>query len=81
MKTAVSIPDEVFHNADKVAKINGFSRSELYARALKDYLERFSDEQIKSQLNAIYAETDSVADPILSGLQAKSLSTGENKWR
>lgn len=40
MKTAVSIPDELFHQADELAKRLGKSRSEVYREALADYVGR-----------------------------------------
>jgi predicted transcriptional regulator len=40
MKTAVSIPDELFRQADELAGRLGKSRSEVYREALADYLAR-----------------------------------------
>ena len=40
MKTAVSVPDELFARADRLAKGLGISRSELYSRALAEFLAR-----------------------------------------
>lgn len=40
MKTAVSIPDELFRQADEAAERLGKSRSQLYREALADYLSR-----------------------------------------
>lgn len=40
MKTAVSIPDELFRRADDLAARLGKSRSEIYREALKDYVAR-----------------------------------------
>lgn len=37
-KTAISIPDELFKEADRAAKRLGISRSELYAKALGEFL-------------------------------------------
>ena len=38
MKTAISIPDEIFELATRRAKKLGISRSELITRALSEYL-------------------------------------------
>jgi hypothetical protein len=38
MKTAISIPDEVFADAERVAKRLGVSRSELFTRAMREFL-------------------------------------------
>jgi predicted transcriptional regulator len=40
MKTAVSIPDELFLRADELASRLGKSRSEIYREALADYVMR-----------------------------------------
>lgn len=38
MKTAISIPDEVFRRAERAAKRLGISRSELYTKAITEFL-------------------------------------------
>ena len=38
MKTAISLPDDLFDSADELAQQLGVSRSELYARAVAEYL-------------------------------------------
>ena len=40
MKTAVSIPDDLFRKADELAGRMGKSRSEVYRDALADYVSR-----------------------------------------
>ena len=37
MKTAVSIPDDVFERAERLAKRARHSRSEVFSRALREY--------------------------------------------
>lgn len=56
MKTAVSIPDELFQRADDYASKSGRSRSELYREALVDYLDRRDPQAITDSLNAIADE-------------------------
>lgn len=53
MKTAVSIPNDLFAEADAYAKAHDLSRSELYSRALADYLARYEPGAITRALNAI----------------------------
>lgn len=38
MKVAISVPDDVFEDGERAAKKLGVSRSELYARALREFL-------------------------------------------
>ena len=73
MKTAISLPDPVFEEAEALAKQLGVSRSELYTKALKAYLQKYNREQILHKLNQIYAEEPSEADSVLSKMQLMSL--------
>ena len=58
MKVAVSIPDPIFARAEALAKKSKLSRSRLYARAVADYVDRHTDDQITELANA---EADAVA--------------------
>jgi metal-responsive CopG/Arc/MetJ family transcriptional regulator len=62
MKTAISIPDDVFQEADRLAAEQGKSRSELYSRAIREYVARHSSERITAALNAVYAEPEDEAE-------------------
>lgn len=53
MKTAVSIPDDLFQHADEYASRSGKSRSELYREALVDYLARRDPQAVTQALNAL----------------------------
>jgi metal-responsive CopG/Arc/MetJ family transcriptional regulator len=77
MKTAVSIPDDVFYAAEELSERLGLSRSELYAKAIAAFLEHRRATGVKEALDAIYAVEDSRIDPVLVGLQALSLSPEE----
>jgi metal-responsive CopG/Arc/MetJ family transcriptional regulator len=63
MKTAISIPDALFQEAEQFAQSRGLSRSELYVRALQLYLQTYRQGDITSVLNAIYAEEDVTVNP------------------
>jgi metal-responsive CopG/Arc/MetJ family transcriptional regulator len=73
MKTAISLPDSVFQQADELAQQLGLSRSELYAKALKAYLTRHSRDQILLKLNQVYGSESSEPDPVMAKMQAMSL--------
>jgi metal-responsive CopG/Arc/MetJ family transcriptional regulator len=74
MKTAVSIPDPVFEEADQLAKKMGVSRSELYATAIQAYVQSHRADDITEALNRIYGEEDSSLDPVLAALQSRAVS-------
>lgn len=74
MKTAISIPDELFRAADAAAQRLGISRSELYQRAVATYLERHGGDLVTEALNEIYGpETREPLDPVLDRMQRSSL--------
>ncbi len=69
MKTAISIPEPIFEEAEGLAKRLGMSRSELYATAVAQFVEAHREEAIIAALNEVYAENDSAVDPVLNQLQ------------
>ena len=73
MKTAISIPDPVFHAAESLAKRLGVSRSELFARALEAYIEAHKHDRLREVLDAVYAEESSSLDQALAQMQWTSL--------
>lgn len=77
MKTAVSIPDELFESAEGLARRLGMTRSELYAKALRDYLREHRGEGITERLDEVYGAEESGLDPVVEGLQGRSLPEGE----
>ncbi|MBW4427267.1 MAG: ribbon-helix-helix domain-containing protein [Nostoc desertorum CM1-VF14] len=73
MKTAISLPDSIFEEAEALARELGVSRSELYTKALKAYLRKYNRNQMLNQLNTVYSEESSELDPVLAKLQFTSL--------
>ena len=73
MKTAISIPDPIFKEAEKAAKRLGMSRSELYARAVAEFVQILRRDGIKRQLDKIYAEEDSSIDSSLAKIQSATV--------
>src|SRR6187551_3736952 len=51
MKTAISLPDDVFERAENTAKRLKLSRSELYARALSEFLSRHTADEVTRAIN------------------------------
>jgi metal-responsive CopG/Arc/MetJ family transcriptional regulator len=73
MKTAISLPDPVFEQAEALAQQLGMSRSELYTKALQVYLKRYNRDQILLKLNQVYATESSELDPVMARMQFMSL--------
>jgi metal-responsive CopG/Arc/MetJ family transcriptional regulator len=79
MKTAISIPDDLFRAAERAAARLGLSRSQLYRRALSAFLEGHDDRLITEALNEVYAaEGGSGLERGTRRLQASSLPP--EKW-
>lgn len=81
MKTAISIRDEVFEAAERTAKDLGMSRSELYTKAVGEFVARHAGAQLTERLNAVYGEDPSISalDKRLEALQFLSLPA-EDEW-
>ena len=73
MKTAISIPDEIYHSADQLAKRFGMSRSELYSKAVSNYINAHKNEAVTQALDQIYAKEKSEIDPVINVMQLRSL--------
>lgn len=65
MKTAVSIPDELFAQAEIAARELGFSRSKLIQTALEIFLRERHDEEVSRRLEQSFALNPSEVDPAL----------------
>ena len=71
VKTAISVPDALFHEADRFAERRAMSRSELYTQAVEAYLRQ--EERVTEELNAIFDAEDDGLDPLLQELQHRTL--------
>jgi len=78
MKIAISIPDEIFEDAEYLARRQGKSRSKLYADAVAEYVGAYRTESITEQLNAVYREESSTMDSALELAQYRVLE--EEDW-
>ena len=78
MKTAISIPDNVFTSAESLAQRLGMSRSEFYSKAVAEYVKAHSEDGVTELLNEVYSSSpDSTLENELHKLQLKSLAREE----
>jgi antitoxin MazE6 len=56
MKTAISIPDDVFEEAERLAIELETSRSQLYSRALREFVARHAPERLTEAMNRVVDE-------------------------
>ena len=78
MKTAISIPDRVFNQAETFARQRHMTRSALFVAAVDEYLRRHRDDDVTAKLNEVYSKETNSVDPVLAELQ--SLSIPKEDW-
>jgi hypothetical protein len=77
MKTAISLPDDLFASAEALAKRLGMSRSGLVAAALAEFVAKHRASRISERLDAVYSTEDSRLDATLAGAQRKGLARSD----
>jgi metal-responsive CopG/Arc/MetJ family transcriptional regulator len=78
MKTAVSVPDHVYREAERHAKRTRKSRSQLYAEALAEYLARHAPDEVTDAMNAVVDRLgDDARDPVLGYAAHRTLARVE----
>jgi len=77
MKTAISLPDEVFQDAEKLACRLKVSRSELYARALQDYVRQHAPDAVTEAYNRVCSEVESQPDDFMRRAARATLKRAE----
>lgn len=78
MKTAISVPSEVFQLSERLAKKLKVSRSAVFAMGVKKLGEEHYEDTITANLNKIYETEDSSVDPVL--LKMALMSLPKEKW-
>ena len=77
MKTAISIPDDIFASADQLAEQLGVSRSELYATAVAEFVAKHQATDVTARLDRLYATQPSRLEPALRRTQARAARRAE----
>ena len=78
MKTAVSVPDDLFRQAEVAARRLRVSRSRLYATAISEFLSRRQGDAITERLNEVYSRRPAKVDSALHRAQLRSLD--KDSW-
>jgi len=77
MKTAVSVPDDVFERAELLARRAGRSRSDVYSAALREYVARHATDEVTAALDAVIGRVGAEVDPFVRSAGARVLETTE----
>lgn len=78
MKTAISVPDDIFELSEKLAKQLKVSRSKIFAMGVKKLAEEYDDDEITKQLNEFYENDPVELDPII--MQMALMSLPKEEW-
>ena len=79
MKTAVSVPDDLFAQADRLAKRSHRSRSEVYSAALREYVARHAPDEVTAGLDAVIADLGGAAPDLFAAAAARR-TLGAAEW-
>jgi antitoxin MazE6 len=77
MKTAISIPDEVFEEAERLASELNTSRSQLYSRALQEFVARHAPDRLTEAMNRVIDEVGSAIDEFSQRASRRALEQVE----
>lgn len=82
MKTAISLPDRLYQEAERTAQDMGIPRSQLFAKALEEFIENHNHEKITEQLNNVYGENENSDFIAISNSSLESLRelTANDTW-
>jgi predicted transcriptional regulator len=77
MKTAISLPDDVFRDAERLAKRLNKSRSELYREAVAEYVARHEPEAVTEALDDLARKLDTRSDEFAAVAARRVLERSE----
>lgn len=77
MKTAVSIPDDVFAEAERLQKRMKTSRSEFYRRALAEYVARHAPDRVTEAMDRVCAALGLIDDGFVGAASRETLERSE----
>lgn len=78
MRTIISLPDELYEDAEAETKRLRISRSRLYSMALSEYLSRRRSANITAKLNEVYSKAGSRLPKGVRELQGRAVF--RNSW-
>jgi metal-responsive CopG/Arc/MetJ family transcriptional regulator len=76
MKTAISIPDHIFEEVNKLAQENKTSRSRIFCAAVEEYLKKMKAHKLLEALNSVYADEVTPEEKLL---RAKTIKYYDRK--
>ena len=82
MKTAISLSDTLFQKAEQTAQYMGIPRSQLFVKALEEYITKYNGEMITQKLNEVYEKinSDEFAQDLDVGIESLRELTRDDTW-
>jgi predicted transcriptional regulator len=77
MKTAISIPNDLFDGAERLARRTRRSRSRLFADALREYLIRHAPDKVTESMDQAIMEVGEGKDEFVSSVARRRLERTE----
>jgi metal-responsive CopG/Arc/MetJ family transcriptional regulator len=77
MKTAVSIPDEIFDKVERLARRGRRSRSEVFSAALREYVARHSPDEVTEAMDRVCAAVNDEPDGFVTAAARRTLERTE----
>ena len=74
----MSVPDDLFLKAERAARRLRMSRSQLFATAISEFLERQQTNAVTERLNEVYSRRPAKLNPALQRAQLKSID--KDSW-
>jgi metal-responsive CopG/Arc/MetJ family transcriptional regulator len=78
VKTAISVPKDLFELSERLAKKLKVSRSQIFAMGVKKLGEEYDEEEIISSINRVCETVDTSVDPVL--FKMAMLSLPKEEW-
>ena len=77
MKTAVSIPDHVFEQAERLARRTRQSRSRVFSKALEEYVGRHSPDEVTEAMDRVCEELGEPGDAFVAAAARRTVERSE----
>ena len=77
MKTAVSIPDDVFKKAEHFARRMKKSRSQFFSNAIEEYVDRHAPDHVTEAMDKVCAEIGTEPNSLVSAASRRILEQSE----
>jgi metal-responsive CopG/Arc/MetJ family transcriptional regulator len=77
MKTAISIPDDIFKIAERLARRTKKSRSQLFSDAVREYVARHASDDITDAMDRVCADVGTQPDKFTASASSRLLKRAE----